>query len=1167
MDYEKNKITTTTLEPFSLTRKSRYLRCILDPMDSICPIPDEVNQKCIPKSETITLSVSPKPNAKSSTTGDGIFVFVLSSPSYIVGAHYYYDSDKARYIFDTYITVAQDLSQSYTDARAIAGGVDIISNTVSGLTFGVSGNFNAVTVDGPISQIGFNPDTQSKDRFFETILSATNNLMDKIGMVLVAEGVRLIALPPAFNIPFTRLRDAFPVQSSTGFGSTGTRNEVVDNSRELVYLFGQQNVTPPGSTIGTGGFDRLIVDSFEGPVTIDLTYDFAYGQQAPNWGERQVVFSVQLLSPFGDVLETLQANTESFNRGTLSASITADFDEPLGGVRVEMTQCITDDKETAMDGVAKYTIFVRCPNGNTPGINFPVSVVAYTNVNTLQSFNVSGVKSYELIPDVNLKKNLPTLYHFEDSGEMDFAKNVLARREELKIRSVGPISWFKENQSRLLEMGILDSNVIAESMDLGDIIGGIKSVAAPILSSFFPGMAPVINAGSTMLSNLFPNASSASGYNFSSADAADLEQGADFQFSNEVCDTEKPSPLFSSADMSEYEIIGRSSIPDPFNPTIFRHIPENSLMPADKVVEAKVFTLKGDLSVPLVVTFPVIMMMGPTAGKSALYGLTAGYQPKLLSRQAATKKTICPGGYTIYGYAGCRTVLPTLHCDMTMFQVLEQNQQSVVVPTDYPPVDGSSSQGAMVMLRTLMVELGIETGIKQGKIKRMGDSSLPFKIHPGVYGPITGAVKGEFLQPNFMYVTKSSYCRAIGINLIGSLNDQIPLRAAYVRLLSANECAPRGEPLKTSPLSVSHCEEWTSAKSMDGADLMTQLAALMDAKLNPLIERVGALETRPAPQITANMRMLNMNEEQQGEETEDEEEGQSMTATSEQDGRDPSAAFEDARESFAETVSFKPQRESRSKSKTPKIKSALKSVDVTKGYVGASAKTKIRIDNVDYDIPVNVLRAIKTAMVDNGYREREVLRSLTNLTTVKAKKRGMTTNEAQLAKAQKLAIDTGCDVNWILSNGLSGPTNDQRAYLRAVGHLPPGSKTLEGRMFIPNGGTLPVPNKPIPRSKSASKRAPLLDKLDTLIKSQSTNIDFVEGNGAQIMQDFVARNGSLPDAAQMAQLSKQWKGASKSGGKLSMKSGPVTLKSLGSARSKLQQSQQAAAENASLFIE
>jgi len=484
-----------------LSRRSDYVASLFDPANYLASIPDDILVKHYLKNEPVTQTIDVQPMVPGGNTGSGLFIFVMNTPLNIVGAHYYYDQTVGRYLFDTYIRTAQDIRESYDQSRHCAFTVDIIQNTVSTTNFTLSGTFNAINYQGTITELGID-NQQNHSEFYSKLLSNTANQLDLIGNVRMSDGVSLIALPCSFDIPFTRLSDQSPSSSNVGDPFTA---DIVDNSQELIYNFGQI-FSNPGSLIT---YEMAMnVDQFSGPVSASIA---GISTGATN---DETTYAVQftIFSPFGAFIDQSTIVTTSSFGSDLQASTLLNLTEPVGSIRVTI---LLGGAQQGAVTYSKVNMQFRCANANRFGLNTPLSIVAYNGCNKDAQITLSGSKNFELIPNPITRKNIRTDYTRHDGHEMQYVKTLLSSRDALGIRSVMSIPMRQKFLNYYKELGSIDNFEHADAMGWGDILRAIKKIAVPALSTLMPELRPILGAGNALADRLLdrysPRAHAASG--------------------------------------------------------------------------------------------------------------------------------------------------------------------------------------------------------------------------------------------------------------------------------------------------------------------------------------------------------------------------------------------------------------------------------------------------------------------------------------------------------------------------------------------------------------------------------------------------------------------------------------------------------------------------------
>nr|WLQ25864.1 VP2 [Infectious bursal disease virus] len=171
------------------------IRWNLMPTTGPASIPDDTLEKHTLRSETSTY------NLTVGDTGSGLIVFFPGFPGSIVGAHYTLQSN-GNYKFDQMLLTAQNLPASYNYCRLVSRSLTVRSSTLPGGVYALNGTINAVTFQGSLSEL--------TDVSYNGLMSATANINDKIGNVLVGEGVTVLSLPTSYDLGYVRLGDPIP---------------------------------------------------------------------------------------------------------------------------------------------------------------------------------------------------------------------------------------------------------------------------------------------------------------------------------------------------------------------------------------------------------------------------------------------------------------------------------------------------------------------------------------------------------------------------------------------------------------------------------------------------------------------------------------------------------------------------------------------------------------------------------------------------------------------------------------------------------------------------------------------------------------------------------------------------------------------------------------------
>lgn len=476
---------------------NEYLRSILVPEGAPVSIPDDNLRRHTVRQETITASV------KANATGRGYFLFYPNNPTSLVGAHYTFNEAASAYRYDKSIISAQQLQQSYNYARKTSGIIYVKSATLPSGVYNLSGTFNAATYEGPPSEL----DLQNLD--FQNILATTSNSMDKVGQVGVSDGVAVLSLPAGFGLSYVRLQDKSP---SKMIDNSSVR--INDFTENLMYSMEATNYTATVTggtpvTLANFNIDSNLFISMTGSLQFTFTPD-----AVPPTNILLLSVAVEFLGVDGDVAASEERLSQiaytsdadepvPINVGGLfmasypNDNIIGTATEPIAGMRITVSLSV-DGKITNEPALTNTCeVHVTSHGAARPGLTSPVTIVMYDGVSDGATITVSGVANYELIPNPELAKNIPTKYSNYDNHGLDYVKRLMANRERLRVRSVTPIYEYKDRIRLYEEMSRMDNSVMTEALafGIGDVLRFIRShlpAVADFGNSILPGSGDVL---------------------------------------------------------------------------------------------------------------------------------------------------------------------------------------------------------------------------------------------------------------------------------------------------------------------------------------------------------------------------------------------------------------------------------------------------------------------------------------------------------------------------------------------------------------------------------------------------------------------------------------------------------------------------------------------------
>jgi len=494
--------------------ENEYLASVLMPSIGPKSIPDDNLRRHVCKQETITYNITAANDASTAMPVKGILVFYPNTPSSLIGVHYRYSNLNSIYVYDTSIFTAQQLASSYNYARKSAGILYVRSSTLPSGVYALSGTFNAATYEGAPSEVGL-PD-------YNTVLRITNNPMDKAGNVLVGTGIAVLTLPASFDIPYMRLQDISPT-TSAGLA------RIRDSQQNLIYTWTIPAGTPLTSstlvTLGTMNSDSNTAVTVTANITINvvlagsisaasLVYNFQFtaldltGAAIAIIAQSQFTYNIAsgqaagTYTPGETIYGTLPVGNNFLGRPVAAIGFSYNLVSP-GTVPTFATVTL---------GVLH--VDVTSHSGAMPGTQYPVTIVAYEGVAAGTTISISGVANYELIPNPVLAQNIETYYGKPSQADMAYLKAVMARRDNLQLRTVQPIEDYKAAfgfYKELSNMHVGRTKFHIEAFDWGKLFQIGKQLLPAVVPAISDAIIPGSGGIASMLTNLGTSMISASG--------------------------------------------------------------------------------------------------------------------------------------------------------------------------------------------------------------------------------------------------------------------------------------------------------------------------------------------------------------------------------------------------------------------------------------------------------------------------------------------------------------------------------------------------------------------------------------------------------------------------------------------------------------------------------
>lgn len=273
---------------FTTSGMSEYFLKMVCPDRGPAFIPDNIVQKCVLKSETITSNINV------GTSGTGCFILLPKNDSSLIGYHYV-GTVLGGFAFERKLVAAQTLSENYDFARKQAQFVTIKSSTIAGGTFALNGTMNAVEVQGTLSDL---LTVAPMSDFYSTLLSTTTDPFEKVGNVLASTGVGVLSIMPSVGQRFTRLSDPSPASTHQVSLIENSIDDLTQSSRHHLRLSGSLISTNSGSATGNFQFN---VDSTTGvEILMNFNVVWPIAVNAPC----SITALFTLMDPFGNVITT-----------------------------------------------------------------------------------------------------------------------------------------------------------------------------------------------------------------------------------------------------------------------------------------------------------------------------------------------------------------------------------------------------------------------------------------------------------------------------------------------------------------------------------------------------------------------------------------------------------------------------------------------------------------------------------------------------------------------------------------------------------------------------------------------------------------------------------------------------------------------------------------------
>lgn len=413
-----------------------YTQLLINPIDSApCSIPDEDPTphalKTLNYNQNLTIA---QPN--------GLFVWPSHSES--VGIrHYGYDPVTATCNLLGILLPDEDVTSNYIKGRSITGGLQLISNTVAGGAFAVSGALSAIAYGSlpPIDTISPSSLTQYK--------------MDNVsvlGSVPSAEGVVVVA----------------PITDTRKYRYFATKDNMTYGFANMLEFGG------PDHFLSQYAFNPLVpVAGLPQAVLFDSDATPNFLPSPKPWGNYHATLSMEVTPSAVAAINnvTLEITTATADPATYAQILTT-RNWPINAV-----QTVGPAYRIALDlydyvpaeivrvrlllnsGIAVNWTFglssaltlefldYTCLNFKEPGI-----IIAYASVSAGQQMSLMGKSHWEVVPNFNLSRNLPTFYNIDDPMKLEAAMLFIIMNYGTKFRFVyGRLDFFTRMRAGEME--------------------------------------------------------------------------------------------------------------------------------------------------------------------------------------------------------------------------------------------------------------------------------------------------------------------------------------------------------------------------------------------------------------------------------------------------------------------------------------------------------------------------------------------------------------------------------------------------------------------------------------------------------------------------------------------------------------------------------------------
>lgn len=447
--------------------QNAFLMSVLRPwLGAIAPVPDGRLRGAILKTTHSNTTLT------SAASNQYMIVAPFASPRRCLRV-YAWDTVKSRFYFLQTVEQDEDLSQYFLQLRLVSAGLCLVSSTVTGNSFTVSGNVNGINYyDLP-------------DVFVlthETLVSYKRNNSGAVAGVPVSDGVTALAVPDAdhvFDVPRVpnltwnakQVYSQLTAQSTPAAAYAAT-TEVVIFTSSAAGLGGTGQLVPPNCWGKVKGKAQTIISITAAPAANTqciVTVYFDYYRADPVTYLEQIV--------------PVQVGSAAFTVTTAAAAVYAvtipldnDSEPELGRVRVSVQFGLALSCSVGCN-VRLETYDIYRDNIQGPG-----SVYTIKGTNTGQQLSLDAIYNYEVVPNADLARNVPSAFVGSiASQELEVAHTMLANATQLGIRFILPASEYNAMQANgFYDQISQQENAMAHAASFGSLVAQMARFLKPI---------------------------------------------------------------------------------------------------------------------------------------------------------------------------------------------------------------------------------------------------------------------------------------------------------------------------------------------------------------------------------------------------------------------------------------------------------------------------------------------------------------------------------------------------------------------------------------------------------------------------------------------------------------------------------------------------------------